>query len=234
MKVKNFCRVFRFNKCKIYRSKVNFHGLAGTRTLAPDYRGWEPMGIWASKLHEGDTYRTSARYFSNFIGYLLGSRPGKPRLWVTIQEDLRRRVLNVNHNNLLVRYRYVFPFNYLRHSYINEALYIAFFFKDLRFLVEYLKRMFRDVNFFKHRFLIYFLRAVFSNFGEARHHLGGSRGLFVKFKGKISQAGNSRKRRFLIGCGQVSTSQAATYEIEKFQIKTFTGAIGCTVILSSE
>ena len=133
-----------------------------------------------------------------------------------------------------MRYKYVFPREYLRHSYINEALYVAFCYKDLRFLTEYLKNVFSDVNFFKHRFLIYFLRAVLNDFSQAQAQLSKSKGLFIKFRGKISQAGNSRKRRFLVGCGQVSTRQAATYEIEKFQIKTFTGAIGCTIILCSE
>jgi hypothetical protein len=151
-----------------------------------------------------------------------------------VQEDLRKRVINVGRDNLLVRYKHVFPRNYLRHSYINEALYIAFFYKDLRFLTEYLKRVFKDVNFFKHRFLIYFLRAVFNNFSIAQAQLGETRGLYIKFRGKISQAGNSRKRRFLVGCGQISTGHGARYEVEKFQIKTFTGAIGCTIVLSSE
>ena len=165
---------------------------------------------------------------------LLHSRPRQTNFWISVQEDLRRRVLNVGRENLLVRYKHVFPREYLKHSYINEALYVAFCYKDLRFLAEYLKNVFKDVNFFKHRFLIYFLRAVFNDFSVAQAHLGKTRGLFIKFRGKISQAGNSRKRRFLVGCGRVSTSQAATYEIEKFQIKTFTGAIGCTIILSSE
>lgn len=190
--------------------------------------------MWASRANPHDPYITAVRYFGVLAEGMLDSRPRQTNFWFSVQEDLRKRVLNVGRDNLLVRYKHVFPREYLKHSYINEALYIAFCYKDLRFLSEYLKTMFKDVNFFKHRFLIYFLRAVFSDFSVAQAHLGKSRGLFIKFRGKISQAGNSRKRRFLIGCGQVSTSQAASYEIEKFQIKTFTGAIGCTIILSSE
>lgn len=185
-------------------------------------------------MHLGDPYRTAAHYFNRFLACVLHDRPHPVKTWVTIQEDLRRRVLNVGRENLLVRYKYVFPKYYLRHSYINEALYIAIFYKDLRFFVHYLRITFKDVNFFKHKFLIYFLRAVFNNLNMVTNQLAGTRGLFVKFRGKVSQAGNSRKKRFLVGCGQISTSQSATYEIEKFQIKTFTGAIGCTIILSSE
>lgn len=164
---------------------------------------------------------------------IINTRVKNKPLWVVVQEDIKNRVISAGRESLLVRYKYVFPRNYLRHAYINEALYMAFFYKDLKFLADFLKKTFADVNFFKHRFLIYFLRAVFYNFSSAQTHLGKSRGLFIKFRGKISQAGNSRKKRFLVGCGQVSTSQAVTFEVEKFQIKTFTGAIGCTIILAS-
>lgn len=111
-------------------------------------------------------------------------------------------------------------------------MYIAFFYKDLNFLMHLLQELFKTVNFFKHRFLLYYLRAVMNNFSLANSNLGGVRGLYIKFKGKISQAGNSRKRRFMVGCGQVSTGYANNYLVEKFQIKTFTGAIGCTIIMS--
>lgn len=190
--------------------------------------------MWFSTINHSNPFISANKYFSIFVETILNTQPQKVNFWLTVQEDLRKRVMNVGRDNLLVRYRYVFPKNYLRHSYINEALYIAFFYKDLRFLIDYLKRMFKDVNFFKHRFLIYFLRAVFSDFTSAQAHLANTRGLFIKFKGKISQAGNSRKRRFFIGCGQISTGHSSTYEIEKFQLKTFTGAIGCTIILASE
>jgi hypothetical protein len=90
--------------------------------------------------------------------------------------------------------------------------------------------MFRVVNFFKHRFLLYFLRAAFFNLD--RTLVLPVRGLFIKFRGKLAQAGNSRRKRFLVGCGQISTSYGALYRVEKFQIKTFTGAIGCTIILA--
>lgn len=103
-------------------------------------------------------------------------------------------------------------------------------YKNLKQLAQYLQQMFAAVNFFKHKFLLYFLRAVFVSLNK-RTNLP-VRGLFVKFRGKLAQAGNSRRKRFLVGCGQVSTSYGALYRVEKFQIKTFTGAIGCTIILS--
>lgn len=226
-------RMFSFKKTVLCVNKKN-NTVEPVNHIKLNQPAWVPMALWVASINRSDPYITAVRYFGIMAEGLLHSRPRQTNFWIAIQEDLRRRVLNVGRDNLLVRYKHVFPREYLKHSYINEALYIAFCYKDLRFLAEYLKNVFKDVNFFKHRFLIYFLRAVFNDFSVAQAHLGKTRGLFIKFKGKISQAGNSRKRRFLVGCGQVSTSQAATYEVEKFQIKTFTGAIGCTIILSSE
>lgn len=226
--------MFKFKKTYIYKRSLHPINLKTPLSNIFLKSEWDIVSAWFANLKIIDPFITASRYFHTFLRVILSSRQNETNFWVSIQEDLRRRVLNVGRDNLLIRYRHVFPKNYLTHSYINEALYIAFFFKDLRFLTEYLKYMFRDVNFFKHRYLIYFLRAVFNDFDTARTHLAGSRGLFIKFKGKIAQAGNSRKKRFMVGCGQISTSQNSTYEIEKFQIKTFTGAIGCTIVLASE
>lgn len=131
-----------------------------------------------------------------------------------------------------MRYRHVFPKNYTKHAYIIEALYIAFFYKDLSFLSSLLRELFNSVNFFKHRFLIYFLRAALRSFALGRQTVGAVRGIYIKFRGKISQAGNSRRRSFLIGYGEISTNYKNNYRVDKFQIKTFTGAIGCTLILA--
>jgi hypothetical protein len=107
---------------------------------------------------------------------------------------------------------------------------MAMYYKNLTYLISYLRQMFNVVNFFKHKFLLYFLRAAFAGLDTNELHI--IRGLFIKFKGKLSQAGNSRRKRFLVGCGQVSTAYGTLYKVEKFQIYTFTGAIGCTIILA--
>lgn len=57
-------------------------------------------------------------------------------------------------------------------------------------------------------------------------------GLFIKFNGKIAKAGNSRKQKFLIKYNSISTNHTSNYLIDKFQIKTFTGVIGCSIILN--
>jgi hypothetical protein len=107
---------------------------------------------------------------------------------------------------------------------------VAFQHKNLNYLIAFLKEMFATVNFFKHRFLLYYLRAAFANLG-GRGEIPGIRGLFIKFRGKLAKAGNSRRQRFLLSYGQVTTNYSDRYVVEKFQIKTFTGAIGCTIIM---
>jgi hypothetical protein len=56
--------------------------------------------------------------------------------------------------------------------------------------------------------------------------------MFIKFHGKIGKAGNSRKKKFLIRHNFVSTNYSSNYLVEKFQINTFTGVVGCCIIFS--
>lgn len=174
------------------------------------------------------------RYLTLFLAHIVNCGPNTNNLWASVSSSIRPRIFKVSRDGLYMRYRHVFPKNYTKHAYIIEALYIAFFYKDLSFLSTLLNELFSSVNFFKHRFLIYFLRAALRSFALGRQTVGAVRGLYIKFRGKIAQAGNSRRRSFLIGCGEISTNYANNYRVNKFQIKTFTGAIGCTVILAWE
>ena len=56
------------------------------------------------------------------------------------------------------------------------------------------------------------------------------RGLKIKLKGKISVAGNSRKRTILYRVGKTSHSQVSLKVVTEFStIVTFTGVMGFTV-----
>lgn len=57
-------------------------------------------------------------------------------------------------------------------------------------------------------------------------------GLYIRFHGKIAKAGNSRKQKYLLTYNSITTNHASNYMIDKFQIFTFTGSIGCTIIMS--
>lgn len=95
-----------------------------------------------------------------------------------------------------------------------------------------MRKLFKHVNFYKHQYLLYFFRFFFKCLGNKLFDLFNVTGLFMKFHGKIAKAGNSRRKKFLIRHNTISTCYENNYIIEKFQIVTFTGAIGCSIILS--
>lgn len=168
------------------------------------------------------------RYFGFFLYHILKNSPFFKAFYLMSQNILMHKKYKAIFNDVYHRYRFVFPKNYTNHVNIAEVIYLTFRYRETNYLVHYLKDMFSAVNFYKHKFLLYFLRAVFSSVPKSG--IPEVNGLFIKFRGKISQAGNSRRRRFLVQFGRVSTNYADAYLVEKFQIKTFTGAIGCTVI----
>lgn len=167
------------------------------------------------------------KYLSLYLRWIASNSRFLGGLYIAGGHTSVNRRYVASRNSIYNRYRHVFPRQFYRQVHLTGAIYLAFQHRNLGYLVSYLKEMFATVNFFKHRFLLYYLRAAFSQFGEIQ----GVRGLFIKFKGKIAKAGNSRKQRFLLSYGQITTNYSDNYAIEKFQIKTFTGAIGCTIIL---
>ena len=176
-------------------------------------------------MHDG-----LAKYLYLLCRHILDTAADSRHLWVLFQQVFDKRRFKASRGSVFLRYRRIFPKGYTEHAHLLEALYIAVQYRNLSYLVYYLQRMFKIVNFFKHKFLLYFFRAAFVNLNH--HNVPRTRGLFIKFRGKLSQAGNSRRKRFLVGYGQISTGYGSLYAVEKFQIKTFTGAIGCTIILS--
>lgn len=190
------------------------------------------VGLWIRRSSNTDPYATPSRPFRTLASQVFKVNPWRRSFYVRVDESFKPKRLRAFRNR--GRYKHVFPRGYNRDAYIAEALFFAFYYKDLKFLTGLIKELFTDINFFKHRYLIYFLRSVLNMFNETTGSFGSVRGLLIQFSGKISQAGNSRKRRYRISCGQVATNHSSSYQVEKFQIKTFTGAIGCTLILASK
>lgn len=105
-------------------------------------------------------------------------------------------------------------------------------FKSLLFFKMFVKRFFKHVNFFKHKFLIFYIRKCVRMLRMSLFQLYGINGLYLRFHGKIAKAGNSRKQKYLLTYNSITTNHSSNYLIEKFQIFTFTGSIGCTIIMS--
>ena len=59
-------------------------------------------------------------------------------------------------------------------------------------------------------------------------------GVYIRFKGKISVGGNSRKRAFIVRIGKLSfTNKQLKLEYTQFHLVTQTGVLGVKLILSS-
>lgn len=133
---------------------------------------------------------------------------------------------------LFRKYRYIFSKNFKLYTFIYEIFYFVWKYKNISYLIFWIKKLFKNVNFFKHQFLLYFLRFFFKSLTRALYTRFNVNGMFIKFHGKIGKAGNSRKKKFLIRHNFVSTNYTSNYLVEKFQINTFTGVVGCCMIFS--
>lgn len=136
--------------------------------------------------------------------------------------------------NIIKPYRKLFNRPFKLYSYLINIFHTLVKFKNLNFFQNFIKRFFRHVNFFKHKFLIFYIRKCIRALSTSVFKFYGINGLYFRLHGKIAKAGNSRKQKFLIKYNSISTNHSNQYLIEKFQIFTFTGSIGCTILLSTK
>lgn len=170
------------------------------------------------------------RFITLFLTHILKTSEHFKYMYSQINSIFLNKFIKSKASGLYERYSFVFPRHYHAQKEIAHMFYLLFRYKDVTYLILFLRGLFKNVNFFKHRYLLNFLRAVFEAL-KGPKAVPGIRGLFIKFKGKLGQAGNSRRKRYLLAYGQVTTNYTNNYIVEKFQIRTFTGAIGCSVIL---
>lgn len=170
------------------------------------------------------------RFLTIFLTHILKTSSHLKYFYAQLKFIFLEKLTKQRTSGIYARYAFVFPKTYHTQKEIVHVFYLLFRYKDVNYLVAFLKDLFKNVNFFKHRFLLNFLRAIFWALSDS-DGIPGIRGLFIKFKGKLAQAGNSRRKRYLLTYGQVTTNYTNNYIVEKFQIKTFTGAIGCSIIL---
>ena len=117
--------------------------------------------------------------------------------------------------------------------FFEEALHImhlSFILRDAVLFSNWLKSMILRISFWKTRSIFRFIRYLYllyftSTFTELK-----IKGLKIKLKGKISVAGNSRKRTILYRTGQTSHSKVSLrVSHHKQTINTFTGVLGFQV-----
>ena len=114
--------------------------------------------------------------------------------------------------------------------FLEEAfhiLHMSFNLQDSKMLSTWLKAIIQRISFWKTRFIFRFLRYLFNNYFRFMFNELGAKGFKVKLKGKISVAGNSRKRSILYRVGKTSHSTCNLKVLHRFDtIVTFTGVMG--------
>ena len=117
--------------------------------------------------------------------------------------------------------------------FFEEALHImhlSFVFRDTTLFASWLKAMILRISFWKTRSIFRFIRYLYLLYFTPSFHELGIRGLKIKLKGKISAAGNSRKRTILYRTGETSHSEVnIRVSHHKQTINTFTGVMGFQV-----
>ena len=122
----------------------------------------------------------------------------------------------------------------LGHKFFFEEslhiLYLGFVLRDARLLNAWLKSLIQRISFWKTRLIFRFLKYLFQNYFTYLFPKLGVKGLKIKLKGKISAAGNSRKRTILYRKGQTSHSTVDVRIAHELSvINTFTGALGLQI-----
>lgn len=119
--------------------------------------------------------------------------------------------------------------------FFEEALHLmhlSFILRDATLFSSWLKTMILRISFWKTRTIFRFLRYLFLIYFSHIFSDLNIKGLKIKLKGKISAAGNSRKRSILYRVGKTSHSELNLRVSHSNQtINTFTGVMGFQVWL---
>ena len=114
--------------------------------------------------------------------------------------------------------------------FLEEALHIlhmGFNYQDSKLVSSWLKSIIQRISFWKTRFIFRFIKYLFNNYFQYIFKELGVKGFKIKLKGKISVAGNSRKRCILYRVGKTSHSTHQLKVVHTMdKIVTFTGVMG--------
>jgi hypothetical protein len=132
--------------------------------------------------------------------------------------------------------RMVFYERKLGHKFfLEEALHLihlSFVLRDPKIFTSWLKAMILRISFWKTRSIFRFIKYLFHNYFQFVFKDLRIKGLKIKLKGKISAAGNSRKRTILYRIGKTSHSETRLRVLnESSTVNTFTGVMGLNVWL---
>ena len=108
-----------------------------------------------------------------------------------------------------------------------HIIHIGFTLKDVKLIACWLNAIIKRISFWKTRFIFRFIKYLFNNYFVHVFSSIGIKGFKVKLKGKISVAGNSRKRNILFRLGKTSHSTLKLRVLHHLSlVHTFTGVMG--------
>ncbi len=117
--------------------------------------------------------------------------------------------------------------------FLEEALHIihiSFKNHDVNLIINWLKAIIKRISFWKTRSIFRFLKYLFNNYFIYIFDLLDIKGFKVKLKGKISVAGNSRKRSIVYRARKNSYATTKVKVLHKLSlITTFTGVLGLQI-----
>jgi hypothetical protein len=119
--------------------------------------------------------------------------------------------------------------------FLEEALHIlhlGFSLRDPKIIASWLRAIILRISFWKTRSIFRFLKYLFNNYFIHVFDDLKIKGMKIRLKGKISAAGNSRKRTILYRIGKTSHAEVNLRVLKDFSlINTFTGVMGFQVYL---
>ena len=141
----------------------------------------------------------------------------------------------VSTNFVLLYKKWIYRLSYYERKlghrfFLEEALHIihtGFMLRDAKIVSLWLKAIIKRISFWKTRTIFRFLKYIFNNYFYHVFSDLSVKGFKLKLKGKISVAGNSRKRSILYRVGKTSYSTQKLKTVHNLSlISTFTGMMG--------
>lgn len=123
-----------------------------------------------------------------------------------------------------------------RNFFFKEFIYSIFYlykYKDVTFFKNFLKKTMERIFFVKHKKFLYFLKLLITYLFPIFYKFYGARGFYMDTRGKLSVAGDAKKRHYSIKQGVYSFSKIS-YKMEytKEIIRTVTGVLGINLIIT--
>lgn len=118
-------------------------------------------------------------------------------------------------------------------KYFNEVIFmflVCIWLKNSKLLCKFIKHKLDNVHFKKHRAYFLFFFKILNLYIVPNFTTLKTKGITIKFKGKLGRGGNSRKKTTFYHKGYYSLSNKfLSLNQHKWNVWTRTGAVGCTL-----